>query len=301
MLFRSFAPGRTAWPKVSVVIPSRDAFPLISRVLNDLLTRTDYPGLEIIVVDNGSTDPRVLELYERMKASTPDFRVEISVAPFDFARQTNRGFALSSGDCILMLNNDIEVIEPGWLKEMVECLSYPDAGVVGARLLYPDGSLQHAGVIAGLGTVAGHWFIGRPARTPGPMGRLNIRQSFSAVTGACMLITRECLAATGGLDEAFAIAYNDIDFCLRAGHSGFRVIWTPFATLYHHESASRGSDETPANIERFRREQAMLRERYALTDFVDPAYSPWYARNDSGPRLLHPTSLPPERTFWSRR
>ena len=140
-----------------------------------------------------------------------------------------------------------------------------------------------------------------PARTPGPMGRLNSRQSFSAVTGACMLITRECLAATGGLDEAFAIAYNDIDFCLRAGHSGFRVIWTPFATLYHHESASRGSDETPANIERFRREQAMLRERYALTDFVDPAYSPWYARNDSGPRLLHPTSLPPERTFWSRR
>ena len=293
-----FDASTTSWPLVSVVIPSRDAFPLISRLLDDLTRRTDYPNIEILVVDNGSTDQRVLDLYEKMRRENPAFRAEIVVEPFNFARQVNRGLRAATGEHVLLLNNDIEVIRPGWLKEMVSCGAYPDVGVVGARLLYPDGSLQHAGVIAGLGTVAGHWFCGQPTTAPGPMNRLTVRNSFAAVTGACMLISRPCLRETGYFDEEnFAIAYNDIDFCLRAGREGFRVVWTPFATLCHHKSASRGSDETDANIARFRREQESLRSKYDLLDFIDPAFSPFYSRHHGLPRNIVPATLPEQRVF----
>ena len=290
-------PGKS-WPTVSIVIPNRDAFPLISQLFDDLIRRTDYPGMEIIVVDNGSTDQRVLDLYDKMRASHVDFCFDILDEPFNFSRQVNRGMRRANGECIVLLNNDVQVTNPGWLKEMVSCLFYPDAGVVGARLLYPNGTLQHVGVIVGLGSVAGHWFCGMPGEFSGPMGRLRVRQSFAAVTGACMLISRRCFEAVGALDEeCFAIAYNDTDFCLRAGRAGFRVIWTPFATLYHHESATRGSDETKVNITRFKREQGALCSKYGLSDYADPAFSPWYSRDSGTPRLVLPGRLPKARHF----
>ncbi len=241
------------WPRVSVVIPSRDSLPLISRVIADLTSRTNYPDLEIIVVDNGTTDPRVLDLYAKSKKGAIPFKYEVEPAPFNFSRQVNRGVALATGELILLLNNDIEAIESDWLREMVSCFEYPDTGIVGARLLYPNRRLQHAGVIVGLGGLAGHWFIGKRERYPGPMARLHVRQSLTAVTGACMLISRTCLEEIGNFNaEEFPVAYNDIDFCLRATAKGIRVVWTPFATLIHHESATRGSDKTPANRHRFK-------------------------------------------------
>ncbi len=286
------------WPRVSVIIPSRNAFPLISRLLDDLVKRTDYPDLEIIVVDNGTTDKKVLDLYETMRKTHADFRAEIKVEPFNFSRQINRGVRLAQGEYLLLLNNDIEVLDPSWLKEMVSCFDYPETGIVGARLLYPNGSLQHAGVIAGLGSVAGHWFCGMPSTFPGPMGRLTVRQSFAAVTAACMMLSRRCADTVGEFDEpTFAIAYNDIDFCLRAGRAGFRVVWTPFATLRHYESATRGSDETKENIERFNRDKDALRRKYSLAGYVDPAYNPLYGRDDSRPRYMAPSVLPGPRTF----
>jgi GT2 family glycosyltransferase len=286
------------WPSVSVIIPSRDAFPLVSRLFDNLTSGTDYPDLEIIVVDNGTDDPRVLDLYRAMEGSRVAFRAEIEERPFNFSRQVNRGIELARGDYVLLLNNDVEVTDPGWLKEMVSCCDYPRTGIVGARLLYPDGTLQHAGVIVGLGSVAGHWFCGMPGAHPGPMGRLKVRQSLAAVTGACMLVSRPCIEAVGPFDEQnFAIAYNDIDFCMRAGRAGFRVVWTPFATLYHHESATRGSDETKENIDRFNREKEALRAKYGLADYVDPAYSPFYGRANSTPGFILPDILPPARRF----
>jgi GT2 family glycosyltransferase len=286
------------WPSVSIVIPNCDSFALISRVLDDLILRTDYPDLEIVVADNGSKDPRVLELYARMQGSEHAFYADIVEEKFNFSRQINRGVRLAHGEYILLLNNDIETRDSSWLKEMVSCFSYPGTGIVGARLVYPNGALQHAGVIVGLGGVAGHWFCGESASHPGPMGRLNVRQSLSAVTGACMLISKQCLEAVGEFDETvFSIAYNDVDFCLRAGRRGFRVVWTPFATLVHHESASRGSDETPSNIERFRREQEALRAKYALATYVDPAFNPWYGRGHGTPRLTMLGGLPNARIF----
>lgn len=284
-------------PRVSVVIPNRDSFALVSRVLEDLERRTDYPDLETIVVDNGSTDPRVLELYEA-RAGRPDFRAEVRPAPFNFAAMANRGAALARGDAVLLLNNDVSVIEPGWLAEMVECLAYPGTGIVGARLLFPDRRLQHAGVVLGAGGLAGHWCYRAAEDDPGPMGRLGLRNAMSAVTGACMLVTRACWENLGGMDaERFAVAYNDVDLCARAREAGYTVAWTPFATLFHHESASRGSDLVGEKARRFQREKEALAARHGTRSFSDPAMSPWHARYQSFPRLVLPERLPESRSF----
>ncbi len=286
--------GPRAWPRVSVVIPSRDAPALIDEALAGLFVRTDYPDFDVTVVDNGSTDPVALAVYARYAG--PRFRVEVKPAPFNFSRAINRGAELSQGPLLLLLNNDIEVVEPGWLKEMVACFDYPQTGVVGAKLIYPDGTLQHAGVIAGLGGYAGHWHIGRPESEPGPQGRLALRQSLSVVTGACMLVSRACFEAVGGFDaETFPVAYNDVDFCLRAGAAGWRVVWTPFAKLVHRKSATRGSDETAENRARFARDKAALRTRHATDTLEDRAYNPWAARGESNPWPAARTTLPKAR------
>jgi len=290
----ALGPPPGGWPRVNVVIPSRDAPELIGAALASLFERTDYPDFDVTVVDNGSTDPATLALYRSYAG--PRFRVEIRPAPFNFSRAVNRGVALSQGPFVLLLNNDIEAIEPGWLKEMVACLAYPNTGIVGAKLLYPDRTLQHAGVIAGLGGYAGHWHVGRPESEPGPQGRLAARQSLSVVTGACMLVSRACFEALGGFDEeTFPVAYNDVDFCLRAGRAGWRAVWTPFARLVHHESASRGSDETPENRARFARDKAALQARHATDAYEDRAYNPWASRSHSDPWPMARASLPPPR------
>jgi O-antigen biosynthesis protein len=284
------------WPSISVVIPSRDHFELISRVLDDLTLRTDYPNLEIIVVDNGSIDSKVSDLYNQFKAKNSRFKVEHHPGPFNFSTLVNRGIEVASGDAVLLLNNDIEIVASDWLREMVSCLQYPNTGIVGSRLLYPDHTLQHVGVIVGFGRLAAHWFHGKPNAFPGPWGRLYVRQRFSAVTGACMLITKECITRVGLFDASrFAVAYNDVDYCLRAQSMGFHTVWTPFATLIHHESASRGSDEAIQNRERFANEKRELRTRHATATFTDPASSPWYTLDRSDPGLVLLNSLPVAR------
>jgi GT2 family glycosyltransferase len=292
-----FDAARRDWPLVSVIVPNLDAFKLISTVLDGLTERTDYPALEIVVVDNGSTDPRVLALYEERRQGAVPFRAEIRPEPFNFSRSINRGVGSSRGEFVLLLNNDIEMLDPNWLREMVACaLAWPDTAIVGAKLLYPGRKLQHAGVIAGLGGYAGHWYIGMAENFPGPMGRLWVRQSLSVVTGACMLVKRAAFDELGPFDEErFAIAYNDVDFCLRAVAAGKRVVWTPFATLLHHESASRGSDDTVVNAGRFLREKANLVEAHATDRFEDRAFNPWYTTHLSFPGHRALESLPGER------
>jgi O-antigen biosynthesis protein len=289
-------------PKVSVIIPNFDAFTLISRVLNGLGNKTDYPALEIIVVDNGTTDKDVLALYQRYRQTNPWFNVAINPEPFNFSRAVNRGVALATGERILLLNNDVDILEANWLKEMVSCFAYPNVGIVGAKLLYPDRRIQHAGVIVGfgvapgIGALAGHWFAGCPEDYPGPMGRLRVRQCFSSVTAACMMISQECLKCTGPFDETnFPIAYNDVDYCLRAAENGYRTVWTPFATLIHEESKSRGSDEAAQNIDRFRRDQRALRDRHKTNVYDDRAFNPWYSRDQSDPVPVRLMKLPTPR------
>ena len=284
------------WPLVSVIIPSKDSRDLIAKVLDGLTNETDYRPLELLVVDNGSKDKDVLALYERARQGPIPFRAIVEPEPFNFSRAINKGIAGAKGDFLLMLNNDIEILTPGWLKEMVSCFDYPDVGVVGAKLLYPNRTLQHAGVIVGFGRLAGHWWLEHPEDFPGPMGRLWVRQSMSSVTGACLMVSRAALDRIGPMDEErFAIAYNDVDLCLRAIEKGYRVIWTPFACCIHNESASRGSDETPANIARFLREQQNLNERHATDRYEDPAINPWYSKDRSAPAPVRLAHLPEAR------
>ena len=294
-----FEREETDWPKVSVIIPSRNGFELISRILGDLFERTDYPDLEVIVIDNGSTDARVLALYEEWTARTGRFRAFVEEEAFNFARAVNKGIAHATGAHCLILNNDIEVIDGDWLKEMVSCLSYPKAGIVGAKLLYPSGKIQHAGVIAGFGGLAGHWYLNRPRNYAGPMHRLHLRNSMTCVTGAAMLVSGECLRAIGAWDEEnFAVAYNDVDYCLRAYQAGYRVIWTPFSCLYHHESATRGSDEAAEKKPRFEQEKENLRRKHGTETFIDPALSPAYGRRHSDPSVQMPDKLFASRLWF---
>ena len=286
---------RAAQPLVSIVIPNRDSPALIKRIVVDLLERTAYPAKEVVIVDNGTTDPVVLDFYDSLQRAGLPIRVDIVAEPFNFARMCNRGARLAEGGAFLFLNNDIEVRPTGadWLDEMVECLGFQATGIVGAKLAYPTGKAQHNGVIVGLGDAAGHWYMDADPSEPGPMGRLLVRQTLTAVTGACMLVTRHCFEMLGGFDEAnFAIAYNDIDLCVRARNAGIRTVWTPFASLIHHESASRGSDETgPQNI-RFQQEMERLQQRHGTQTLLDDAFSPFYDRRYSLPTIIVPDELP---------
>ncbi len=283
-------------PKISVVVPNRNAPKLMAALADGLFRRTDYPDFEVIVVDNGSDDRATLALYARLKRERDNFTLLSRPAPFNFSAQVNLGVALARGEAILLLNNDVEVISKDWISEMVGCLAFRDVGIVGARLLYPNRRLQHAGVVLGLNGGACHWFLRRPADYPGPMGRLAVRSTMTAVTGACMLISRACWQATGPFDEeGFAVAFNDVDFCLRARAAGFRAVYTPFATLIHHESASRGADDRGPKRARFMREAALLMERHGADTFEDPVMSRWRGRKGTEPELVSLDRLPPAR------
>jgi O-antigen biosynthesis protein len=260
-------------PKVSVVIPSRDGLDLITRVCRGVLHETAYPSLELIIVDNGSTDPAVLAHYETLRAD-PRVRIRIDPQPFNFAAMVNAGVAEASGAVIVLLNNDVAVLEPGWLEAMVRQACRPEVGAVGAKLLYGDGTLQHAGVVVGLGGRAGHILRRRPGDTPGHLGRLRVAHEVSAVTAACLAVAREKYLAVGGFDaEAFPVDFNDVDFCLRLGAAGWKTVWTPDATLAHLESVSRGPS-VGAKRARFEEEAARFSERWRAVIRHDPFYHP---------------------------
>jgi len=269
---------------VTAIIPSRDQAAMLARCLDGLLSGTRHRALRVVVVDNASAEPAALRLLREQTAAG---RITLVRAPekFNFARMINRGAAAAPTGHLLPLNNDIEIIEPHWLEEMLACLALPGTGVVGAKLLYPDRTIQHAGVIIGLGGSSMHWHAGLPGDAPGEDGRLRFRQNLSAVTGACMLISRQCWTATGRFDESrYPVGFNDLDFCLRAAQHGFRTVWTPHATLIHHESITRRRDDAPAERTRWRRELAAFQAQWNTLDWEDPAFSPWFSRREGVPR-----------------
>lgn len=263
-------PGRP--PRVSIVIPTRDQIGVLRTCVDSLVGKTAYPDFEVIVVDNGSIEPETLAYL----SSQEDSRVRVirDDSPFNYSRLNNRAVQSSSGTLVCLMNNDIEVIDADWLDEMVALSSLPATGIVGARLWYPDFTIQHAGVILGIGGIAGHAHRLLPRGDAGYFGRAIVPQQFSAVTGACMLVKRVVWDALDGLDESLAVAFNDIDLCMRAGTLGYQTLWTPFAELIHHESHSRGTEDSPEKVARFRGEQMRMLRRWkgALRD--DPFYSP---------------------------
>ena len=263
-----------AQPRVSVVIPTRNGLALLRTCVEGVLHKTDYTALEVVIVDNGSDDPACLRYLQHI-AQDPRVRVRRDDGPFNYAALNNAAVAECTGDVIALLNNDIEVTGPGWLREMVSLALLPGIGAVGAKLLYGDRSVQHAGVVLGVGGGAGHVLRRLPSNEGGYLGRAQRLQAVSAVTAACLVVRRDLYEAVGGLDaEHFAVAFNDIDFCLRLRKRGLRNLYTPHAVLLHHESVSRGSDRAPAQQQRFAAEQAAFHKRWGKLLQHDPAYNP---------------------------
>lgn len=266
--------------KVSLIVPTRDAAHLLEVCTRGILAETDYPDLELIVIDNESREPETLALFGRL-SEDPRVRILPLGGPFNFSAMNNRAVAAARGDVVGFVNNDIEVIEPGWLAEMVALLGSDGVGAVGAKLLYPDNYVQHAGVLLGIGGpngvggVAGHSHLGARHDWAGYYNRLVLPQYLSAVTAACMVVRREAFLAVGGFDEVdLKVAFNDVDLCLKLRRGGYKIAWTPYAVLYHHESASRGSDQAPGRVERFNREIDVMLERWGETLRRDPYYNP---------------------------
>jgi glycosyltransferase involved in cell wall biosynthesis len=260
-------------PLVSLVICTRDHEALLRTAVTSIRTRSTYANYELVIVDNGSRDPQAVAYLDSL-AQQPGIRVIRDDSPFNYSRLNNRAVAHCRGELVCLLNDDIEVITPDWLEEMVSFTIKPDVGAVGARLWYPDGTLQHGGVIIGIGGVAGHAHPRLPKGSQGYFSRAVLQQELSAVTGACLMVRRAVFEEVGGLDEQIAVAFNDIDFCLRLRAAGYRNIWTPFAELIHHESASRGLEDNPEKIARFQREVRFMHERWGTVLACDPFYNP---------------------------
>jgi GT2 family glycosyltransferase len=260
-------------PRVSLIIPTRDGAAVLETCVRSIRKLTRYDNYEIIIVDNGSVEERTKELFVEI-AKDPEIRILPRAEPFNFSRLNNGAAREATGTIIGLINNDIEVTEGDWLANMVALAVRPEVGCVGAKLLYPDGRLQHAGVVIGLGGVAGHGHRFQRADEPGYLGRLRHVHEVSAVTAACLLIRREVFDAVNGLDEELKVAFNDVDLCLRVRAAGYRNLWTPFATLIHHESVSRGRDLTPAKARRFAGEFATMQRRWGTDMLADPYYSP---------------------------
>jgi GT2 family glycosyltransferase len=260
-------------PRVELIIPTRDRVDLLRHCVDSILEKTTYHSYRVTIVDNGSVEPETLAYLESV---AKDERVNVlrDDCPFNYSRLNNRAAAKSNADIIGLINNDIEVITPGWLEEMVSHAIRPEIGAVGAMLYYPDDRIQHAGVILGMHGVAGHIYNGAERGHTGQMGRPGLVQNLSAVTAACLLVRREIWSLVGGLDETLTVAFNDIDFCLKVRAAGYRNLWTPFAELYHHESATRGYEDTPEKKARFDAEIDAMCVRWGKCLHADPAHNP---------------------------
>lgn len=284
-------------PRVSVIVPTRDRHALLAACAHGVLNGTDYGPLELIIVDNGSVEPETAALFDRLRADTR-VRILRAPGPFNYSALNNLAAAEASGEVLVLLNNDISVTDANWLDALVAHAVRPNVGAVGARLLFPDGTVQHAGVAVGVGGVAGHIGYGQPGDTGGYYKHLKTARNVTAVTAACLAIRKAVWDEVGGLDaERLAVAFNDVDLCLKLRARGYDIVWTPHAELVHHESATRGGDRAPADQARFAAELAVMRARWGAALDEDPFYSPLFDRSRSD----HHLASPPRRVApWLR-
>ncbi|MHB1058739.1 MAG: glycosyltransferase family 2 protein [Rhodanobacter sp.] len=271
--FRVRYPLPAPSPQVSIIVPTRDRLDLLRRCVESILERTTYPHYEILIVDNQSIEPESLAYFAGFN-DHPKVRVRKHDQPFNYSSINNDAVSDCRGELICLLNNDVEVITPDWLEELASQALRPHVGAVGAMLYYPDDTIQHAGVVIGVHGVAAHPYSGMPRGFPGQMARARLVQGMSAVTAACLMVRREVYLEAGGLDTDLQVAFNDIDFCLRLKQLGYTNIWTPFAELYHHESASRGHEDTTEKWKRFMGEVAFMKRRWSNQLEWDAAYNP---------------------------
>jgi GT2 family glycosyltransferase len=261
----------------------------LERCVASIVENSSYRNFECIIIENNSCEEATFAFYRELEARYPQVRVERYEGSFNFSDINNFGASKAKGEYLLLLNNDTKIINADWLEELLGYGMRPDVGIVGARLYYGDDTIQHAGVILGLGGMAGHAFVQYPKYNPGYFCRIITAQDLSAVTAACMLVRRQVYEEVGGLSVDLAVAFNDIDFCLKVRNAGYLVVYNPYVELYHYESKSRGLEDTPEKLERFQKEIAVLEEHWPdVFKKPDPYYNPnlTLKRSDYGLRKL---------------
>lgn len=273
----------TSRPLVSIIIPNKDHVDDLSRCVESIINLSTYDNYEIVIVENNSETAEIRTYYEEISRH-PRVQVVEYKGDFNYSKINNFGVQYAKGEYLLLLNNDTEVITPDWMEELLMYAMRKDVGVVGAKLYYPDRTIQHAGIVIGLGAhrTAGHTHYRIPEANVGYMGRLCYAQDVTAVTGACMMVSKALYEELGGLDESFTVALNDVDFCLRVREKGFLNIFTPFAELYHYESKSRGSDKKDERALRYQQESDRFRVKWAdALAKGDPYYNPNFSLDHS--------------------
>jgi len=284
-------------PLVSIIIPTRNKLDLVKVCLESIFEKTYYSPFEVLLIDNGSDEAAALEYFSQKAQSEPRLKVIKDDSPFSFSAINNKAAEQAKGDVLVFLNNDIEVIAGGWLEELVSHAVRPDVGAVGGKLLYPNNTIQHAGIILGIGGWAGHAHKGGSCYWPGYMGRASLISSFSAVTGACLAVRKKLFFDVGGFnEEKLKVACNDVDLCLKLSQKGFKSIYTPYAELFHHESATRGYEDTAEKKERFQSELAYMWEEWPSQMRNDSAYNPNLTLENEGFDLAWP---PRAKHLWN--
>lgn len=273
----------TSHPLISIIIPNKDHMEDLSRCVESIINLSTYDNYEIVIVENNSETAEIRTYYEEISRH-PRVQVVEYKGDFNYSKINNFGVQYAKGEYLLLLNNDTEVITPDWMEELLMYALRKDVGVVGAKLYYPDKTIQHAGIVIGLGAhrTAGHTHYRIPEANVGYMGRLCYAQDVTAVTGACMMVSKALYEELGGLDESFTVALNDVDFCLRVREKGLLNIFTPFAELYHYESKSRGSDKKDERALRYQQESDRFRVKWAdALAKGDPYYNPNFSLDHS--------------------
>ena len=262
-------------PMISVIIPSKDHINDLELCISSIEEKTTWKNYEIIIVENNSVEKETFVYYETLKNRYPNVRILTWKKEFNYSAINNFAVREAQGEYLLFLNNDVEIITENWLEEMLQLCQQKDVGMVGAKLYYPDDTIQHAGVVIGFGGIAGHCFVQQKRGTTGYCHRIICAQDYSAVTAACMMVKKSAFDAVGGLSEELAVAFNDIDFCMKLRKAGYLIVYNPYAELYHYESKSRGLEDTPEKVARFNKEIATFEKKWPeILKNGDPYYNP---------------------------
>ena len=262
-------------PLVSIIIPTKDHIEDLDKCIQSIEKRATYKNIEYIIIENNSEKEETFEYYEKLKKENPRVKLVVWEKEFNYSRINNFGVQYARGEYLLFLNNDTEIINENVIEEMLGYCMRDDVGIVGARLYYEDDTVQHAGVVVGLGGVAGHAFVGAAKDDPGYFRRIFVAQDYSAVTAACLMSKRKVFDKVKGFEETLAVAFNDIDFCMKVRKAGYLIVYNPYVELHHYESKSRGLEDTEEKIERFQGEIEIFQERWKeFLEEGDPYYSP---------------------------
>ncbi|MGI6019992.1 MAG: glycosyltransferase family 2 protein [Lachnospiraceae bacterium] len=262
-------------PLVSIIIPNKDHIEDLDRCIMSIENKSVYKNYEYVIIENNSEDPETFEYYEKLKDRVNNVNIVTFEGSFNYSAINNFGIASAKGDYLLLLNNDTEIINPDCIEQMLNICMRPDVGCVGARLYYEDNTIQHAGCVIGFGGIAGHCFVQQKKNATGYCHRIICTQNYSAVTAACMMVKKSVFEEVGGFYEKLAVAFNDIDFCMMVTKAGYRIVYDPYAELYHYESKSRGQEDTPEKVARFAGEIETFNARWPeIIKNGDPYYSP---------------------------